>query len=377
MRKEALMQVTTLRAMRSPGLFRRLAALGIVFLGATTVACAKDGAAKDRTSSAAATGDGSIPDVLATIGDEKITLADLRERIGDDLDKLDANYKKTRSSTVENALNQMVRERVIDAEARKQGKTVADLVLAEAKGSFEPTDIEINTWYTDNKAKLQGRTVDQLRQQIADLLRKQNQQRAEQALEARLNKERRVALMFEPYRISFDNSGSPMLGKEGAKVSVVEFSDFQCPFCRQFAGNMRQLGKEFGDRVEIVYRQYPISSIHPFAFKAAEASLCAHEQGKFWELHDLMFTDQEHIAVKDLKEKAKRLGMNEGKFNSCVDTGKYTEQVQRDLLAGSKAGVTGTPAVFVNGVEVPGGAVAYPVVAAAIERELTRVKPTN
>ena len=373
MRKQALMQVTTLRANR----LRSLAALGIVLLSAVSLACTKDGVAKEKTSSAAATGDGSIPDVLATIGDQKITLADLRERIGDDLDKLDANYKKTRSTTVENALNQMVRERVIEAEAKKQGKSVADLVLAEAKGSFEPTDIEISTWYTDNQARLQGRSVNDLRQQIADLLRKQNQQRAEQGLEARLNKERRVSVMFEPYRISFDNDGSPSMGKKGAKVSVVEFSDFQCPFCRSFAGNMRQLGREFGDRVEIVYRQYPISSIHPFAFKAAEASLCAHEQGKFWELHDLMFTEQEHITVKDLREKAKRLGLNESKFNSCVDTGKYTEQVQRDLLAGSKAGVTGTPAVFVNGVEVPGGAVAYPVVAAAIERELTRNTPTK
>jgi protein-disulfide isomerase len=357
-----------------PERYRALFTVGIALVGAIGVACAKDGAAKEKTSSASVTADNSIPDVLATIGDEKITLADLRERIGEDLDKLDANYKKSRSSAIENALNQMVRERVIDAEAKKQGKTVADLVLAEAGGSFEPTDVEINAWYAQNQARLQGRTVDQLRQQIADLLRKQNQQRAEQALEGRLNKERRVALMFEPFRMTFDNSGSPMLGKPGAKVSVVEFSDFQCPFCRQFAGNIRQLGREYGDRVEVVYRQYPIPSIHPFAFKAAEASLCAHEQGKFWELHDLMFSDQEHITVRDLKEKAKRLGMNESKFNSCVESGKYTEQVQRDMAAGSKAGITGTPALFVNGVEVPGGAVAYPVVAAAIERELTRVK---
>lgn len=375
MRKQALMQVMTMHAKKPNKPSRAFFALGIAFLGSIAVACAKDGVAKEKTSSAPAVADNPIPEVLATIGDEKITLADLRERIGDDLDKLDANYRKSRSAAIEGTLNEMVRERVIDAEAKKQGKTVADLVLAEAGGSFEPTDVQINAWYNDNKARLQGRTVDQLRQQIADLLRKQNQQRAEQALEGRLNKERKVALMFEPFRMNFDNSGSPTLGKQGSKVTVVEFSDFQCPFCRQFAGNLRQLGREYGDRIEIVYRQYPIPSIHPFAFKAAEASLCAHEQGKFWELHDLMFTDQEHISVRDLKEKAKRLGMNESKFSSCLDTGKYTEQVQRDMAVGSKAGVTGTPALFVNGVEVPGGAVAYPVVAAAVDRELTRVKP--
>jgi protein-disulfide isomerase/predicted transcriptional regulator len=336
--------------------------------------CSKSG--PDAAQAAPSTNDG-IPEVLASIGDQKITLADLRDRIGDQLDQLDANYKKSRSKAIEDALSSMLRERIINEEAQKQGKSMEDLVLAEAGGTFEPTEVEITSWYNDNQARLRGRNLDQLRPQIVELLRKQKQDKAEQSLESRLNKARNVKVNFEPYRLAFDNTGAPSIGKRGSKVTVVEFSDFQCPFCRQFAGNLRELGREYGDRVEIVYKQYPIPSLHPFAFKAAEASLCANEQGKFWELHDLMFTDQEHIGVKDLKEKARRLGMDGNKFNTCLDTGKYTEQVQREMAEGSKAGVTGTPALFVNGIEVPGGAVPYPTVAAAVERELQRTGTTK
>jgi hypothetical protein len=269
-------------------------------------ACSKGAPEKAQ---AATTADAdAVPEVLATIGDQKVTLADLRDRIGDQLDQLDANYKKARSKAIEDALSSMLRERIINDEAKKQGKSMEDLVLAEAGGTFEPTEVEVAAWYNENQGRLRGRNLDQLRGQIVELLRKQKQDKAEQVLEARLNKARSVKINFQPYRLAFDNSGSPSLGKKGSKVTVVEFSDFQCPFCRQFAGNLRELGREYGDRVEIVYRQYPIPSLHPFAFKAAEASLCANEQGKFWELHDLMFTDQEHITVKDLKEKARRLG---------------------------------------------------------------------
>ena len=350
--------------------------LGTAVMAFAAASCSKTGPDAAQAAPSGAVG-AQVPDVLATIGDQKITLADLRDRVGDELDQLDANYNKARSRTIESALTDMLRERVINEEAKKQGKSMEDLVLAEAGGTFEPTEIEVNTWYNENQERLRGRTMDQLRGQIVELLRKQKKEKAEQALEARLNKTRNVKVNFEPYRLAFDNSGSPTLGKKGSKVTVVEFSDFQCPFCRQFAGNLRELGREYGDRVEVIYRQYPIPSLHPFAFKAAEASLCANEQGKFWELHDLLFTDQEHITVKDLKEKARRLGMDDSKFNSCLDTGKYTEQVQRDMAEGSKAGVTGTPAVFVNGIEVPGGAVPYPTVAAAVERELQRTGTTK
>jgi protein-disulfide isomerase len=343
----------------------------------TLAACSE--ASPDNAQAASATkgSDPAIPQVLATIGTEEVTLDDVRARAGDRLDQLETQYLKSRSKTVEDALQEIMRERVIIAEANKTGKTIEDLVLAEAGGTYDPTDVEIESWYNENKARLGTRTLDEVRAQIGDLLRKKRRDDAADKLQNRLNAERKVAIKFQPYRLSFANEGAPTLGKAGAPVTLVEFSDFQCPFCRQFAPTLHQLDKNFGDKLQIVYRQYPIPSLHPNAFKAAEASLCAHDQGKFWALHDMMFGEQDRLSVTDLKEKAKRLGMDTAKFNTCLDTGKYTEQVQKDSQEAVRSGATGTPAVYVNGVEVPGGAVPYSTIAAAIERELARIPAKN
>ena len=315
---------------------------------------------------------GGVPDVLATIGDEQITMADVRERVGGELDKMESAFQRQRITLIDGTLQQILRERVLMAEATRQGKTLDQMVLDEAGGSLEPNDVEIAAWYQDNQARVGGRALDQVRPQIADLLRNQHRQQAMEKLEQRLNDERGVKVMLEPFRMTFDNTGAPTAGNPEAAVTVVEFSDFQCPFCARFVSTLKQVEANYGDRVNIVYRQFPITSIHPNAFKAAEASLCAHEQGKFWDIHDMMFQEQSGLSVRELKLMAGRLGLDQAKFDACLDSGRYTEQVQNDLAEGEKAGITGTPAVFVNGIALGGGAVPYETVAAAIDRELAR-----
>jgi protein-disulfide isomerase len=337
--------------------------------------CAKEGAAA-KTAEAKAnvvTTGSEIPEVVATIGDEKITRADLLDRVGNRLDALEAQYRRNQTETIEEGINTILKEKVIDAEAMKQNKTTEQLIEAEAGPGLEPTEAEINDWYTRNQPRAGGRSLDQVRAQITNLLKAQRLKAAKEKLEQRLNDERKVVVLYEPYRLAFNNEGAPTLGKKGAPVTVVEFSDFQCPFCYQFVPTLKRIEKDFGDQVEIVYRQFPLVTIHPFAFKAAEASLCAKEQGKFWQLHDAMFADQKQLAVTDLKSAARRLGMDQAKFNTCMDTGKFTEQVQKDMLEGSKLGITGTPAVFVNGLYLEGGAVPYETVAGAIKKELERL----
>src|SRR5262249_25423443 len=148
------------------------------------------------------------------------------------------------------------------------------------------------------------------RPQIADLLRKERHKAAEAKLEDRIRAERRVAVSYQPFRLQFANDGAPTKGSENAPVTIVEFSDFQCPYCQRMAPTLKQIEDKYGEKVRIVYRQFPISNLHPFAFKAAEASLCANEQGKFWPLHDAMFADQTRLSVTELKETAGRLGVN-------------------------------------------------------------------
>lgn len=322
-------------------------------------------------SASAATSD--LPAVFATIGDDKIALADLRTRAGDQLDQLDMQYRRARDKVIGTALDSIIRERTMAAESKKTGKTPDELLLAAMGGSSTPTDVEIQTWFNENQARLAGRTLDQVRSQIVDLLTKQHRSEASNKLEQRLREEQKVVVAYEPFRLTFNNAGAPTKGKENAPITLVEFSDFQCPYCQVTAPMLKQVADKFGDKVQIIYRQYPIPSLHPFAFKAAEASLCANEQGKFWELHDAMFADQKKLAVSDIKATAKRLGLNDKKFAGCLDTGRFVEQVQNDQREAEKSGVTGTPAMFINGRYVEGGSVPFTTVEALINKELARI----
>jgi protein-disulfide isomerase len=346
-----------------------LVAAGLV-LGAGMIGCSDQKVAAASPSTASGAPSAAIPEVLATIGDEKVTLSDVRKRIGDDLDQNETRYRVQQGKLLDAAVRGIVRERVLDAEAMKQNKTVDQLLAAEVGGSLEPTDVEISTWYTENQDRMRGRTLAQVGPEIGNYLRRTRRDEAAEKLEARLNAERKVSINVEPYRLTFDNAKAPSFGPESAPVTLVEFSDFECPFCARFYPTLNRLKEAYGDKLHIVYRQFPLTSIHQNAFKAAEASLCAHEQGKFWQMHDLMFQEQQGLAVRDLKVKAGRVGVDQSKFDACLESGRYAEQVQNDLREGNRAGVTGTPAMFLNGVSLEGGAVTFETMKKLIDKEL-------
>lgn len=156
----------------------------------------------------------------------------------------------------------------------------------------------------------------------------------------------------------------PVRGNKDAKVTIIEFSDFQCPFCgRFFSETESSLFKEYVDtgKARFAYRHLPLTQIHPNAFKASSASECANEQGKFWEYHDTLFKNQNAwsnldnaSAVSKFKEYATTLGLNSGQFNSCLDSDKYKANIDKDLADSASAGANGTPTTFVNGQSVVG-----------------------
>lgn len=173
----------------------------------------------------------------------------------------------------------------------------------------------------------------------------------------------------------------PALGRDGAKVVMIEFSDFQCPFCRKFwresFGQIKQNYIDTG-KVKFVYRDFPLTSLHPSSEVSAEAGSCANEQGKFWEMHDKIFVEQEKLgqgtvqfSSADLKKWAGEIGLNSRQFNSCLDTGKYKSEVEKDLSDGTTAGVQGTPTFFVNGKVIP-GAVPYATIKQTIDDALKK-----
>ncbi len=165
----------------------------------------------------------------------------------------------------------------------------------------------------------------------------------------RQSRSQRQARSFTPLDLSVD--GAPFKGQADAPVTLVEFTDYQCPFCRRhFNTVLPQLVTEYIEtgKIKYVLREFPIVSLHPKAPKASEAALCAGEQGQYWGMHDLMFQNPKQLAVPDLKQGAETLGLDAAAFVDCLDGGSYTETVRTDIAEGAKAGVRGTPSFFLG-----------------------------
>lgn len=184
-----------------------------------------------------------------------------------------------------------------------------------------------------------------------------------------------------PQYENVDNGHLPMKGDENAKVTIVEFSDFQCPFCKAYFDDTdSQIQNQYvkTGKVKFVYRHFPLSSIHPNAQKAAEASECANEQNQFWNFHDLLFQNQDtwaSMSATDAENEwityAGQLGMDTDQFKSCLDTDKYKTTVDKDTAAGDKAHVDGTPAFFINGYRLT-GAQPFSAFQTVIEQEMKK-----
>jgi protein-disulfide isomerase len=155
----------------------------------------------------------------------------------------------------------------------------------------------------------------------------------------------------EPQTVMVSVDGGAVKGDKNAKVTLIEFTDYQCPFCsRHFREVMPQIETDYvkTGKVRYVLREFPLEAIHPNAFKSAEAANCSGEQGKYWEMHDRLFGNQNTLAAKELPDHAKAVGLELPKFQQCFDSGKYAAKVRKDFADGQKAGITGTPTFFLG-----------------------------
>ncbi len=181
-------------------------------------------------------------------------------------------------------------------------------------------------------------------QEIKDLLRQ-----APQAGQAPTPVQPQVSATARPQDLYVSVEGAPFKGDKNAKVTIIEFTDYQCPFCaRHFVQTMPQIDNDYikTGKVKYVLRDFPLEAIHPQALKAAEAARCAEEQQKYWEMHDRLFLQQRALDPKSLTEHAQALGLDVPRFQQCLDSGKYTAKVRQDYAEGVKAGVRGTPGFF-------------------------------
>lgn len=179
-----------------------------------------------------------------------------------------------------------------------------------------------------------------------------------------------------PQKLDIDTDDDPVLGNLNAPVTIVSFEDYQCPFCgRAFQETFPLLKKDYIDtgKAKYVYRDFPLTSIHPEALPAAEAANCGGEQGKYWEFHDLLFLNQVNLGQQLYSAIAENLQLDINKFNDCMESGKYRAEIQNDLSYGaSVAGVSGTPTFFINGIKLV-GAQPYQAFQQVIEAELAKL----
>ncbi|HEY7292167.1 MAG TPA: thioredoxin domain-containing protein [Vicinamibacterales bacterium] len=311
-------------------------------------------------------------DVVATVGSTSITLAEVDEKA---LQQSATAFGSVRLAQAlyearRFAIDEIVANTLMDREAKTRGIERSALVEKEIADKVAPVgDAEVAAWYQVNQNRVQGAPLDQVRAPIRAYLIQQRMEDARQAYIDTLKAKTPVKISLDPPRLTVSGTG-PSKGDTKAPIQMIEFSDFQCPFCLRAQPTVEQVLKTYGDRIHFVYRHYPLPS-HPGAKPAAEASACANEQGKFWPYHDRLFEQPGKLSDADLKKSAADLGLDTARFNSCVDSHKYKDQVEADMKDGNDVGVDGTPAFFING-RMLSGAQPFEAFKKIIDEELSR-----
>ncbi len=310
------------------------------------------------------------PGVAAMVGDQAVTLDEIEKALAPQLAKL----QDQKFQLMESKLEELIGERLLALEAKRRGITVEELLKAEVASKVaEVTDAEVTTFMTQNKARLQGDPAE-LRPKVRDYLKEQKVQASHHAYLAGLKQRAKVERFLEepePVRIPVSAEGAFAQGPKDAPVTIVEFSDFQCPYCSRVIGTLKEVVRLYPQQVRLAFRDFPIASLHPKAQKAAEAARCAGEQGKFWEYHDILFESQAQATTADFKRFAGQLKLDAGRFAACLDSGKHAAAVAADVQEGTRLGITGTPTFFINGRLVV-GALPLETFQRLIERELRR-----
>jgi protein-disulfide isomerase len=287
---------------------------------------------------------------LATVDDQKITEEDLAPYVASQLRPI----REQEYQIKKKALDTLIGQKLLEVEAKKRGLTTDKLLEQEVDAKVpEPTEVELAAIYAVQKEQI-GKPYEEVKSQLQQSLKKAKIQQARQEYSNRLREQTKVSILLGPPRTQVGFDPARVRGNPKAKVMIVEFSDFQCPFCGQVQGTLKSILAKHGESVALAFRDMPVSQIHPQAMGAAQAARCAGEQGKFWEYHDLLFADQAWLDKPGLVTKAQKLQLEEKQFDACIASEKYKAQIQQDSQEGMKAGVNGTPGFFINGVFISG-----------------------
>jgi protein-disulfide isomerase len=252
------------------------------------------------------------------------------------------------------AADKTITDLLLLAEANKRNVPPEDIVRTEITEKLHsPTEAEVAKFYADNKERI-GVDLDQVRNQVASYLQDTEERRLHRELADRLRKGASVRWLItepEPPRLAISVDDDPVQGAVAAPVTLVEFTDFQCPACAAMQPVLEEVLKAYGPKVRLVVRDFPLPA-HANARKAAEAAAAANAQGKFFEYESLLFKRQNALDVASLKKYATELGLDRTKFDAALDNGTYAAEVRHDIVDGQSYGVESTPTIFVNGVKL-------------------------
>lgn len=274
------------------------------------------------------------------------------------------------------ALDGYVTEQLVQKAAAAAGKTADEWVQGEMqKRIAEPSEEEIKAFY-DANTRPGAPPLEEIRGQVVMVMQREKSEQAVREILEGLKKgvavERSLPDVRSPARdvgVAAHTATKGGSKEKGARVQVVEFADFQCPYCTVAAKTVKELHAKYGDKVEFAYRHFPLRSIHPDAQRAAELAQCSKEQGKFWEMHDKMYGAQDKLDEASLKEAASSLGLDAAKLDACLGSGRAAAEVEEDFKKAGELGVEGTPTFFVNGRQHL-GAPTLEGLSAAIDAEL-------
>ena len=299
--------------------------------------------------------------VIAEIGTQKITAADLEQGKSGTLLQARFQYYMNQRK----ALDELIDDQLITAEARKQNISVDQLLTQVVyKTVKDPTEDQLQVYYEGLDTQ---QPYEAVRSQVLEHIRSLRRAKARASYVADLRKKADITVLLMPPVADVNISNTYIDGSSDAQVMLVEFADYECPYCQKVSPQLKQLKKEYGSKLAIAYKDMPLP-MHQHSEKAAEAARCAGEQGKFWEYHDALYSDKA-LTVAELKEHARSLQLNGEQFDQCLDSNKMAAAVKKDLEEGNRLGLTGTPSFFVND-HFFSGALDYAALKQMVEQQL-------
>ena len=299
--------------------------------------------------------------VVAEVGGVKITMGELEQQESARL--LSAHYSYYQAET--KALNDLIDKKILEQKAQKEHLTVEQLLDRDVNSKVkDPTEDQMKVYYEGLETE---QPYEEVRGKILDKIRELRANKIKAAYIKELHAATLVAVMLEPPQVNVNTQNAPTLGSDKAAVTLVEFADYECPYCQKVAADVKKLKADYGDKLTLTYKDFPLP-MHSRAEKAAEATRCASKQGKYWELHDELFKSKE-LDVDQIKAQARALKLDPAQFDKCLDSGEEASVVDQDKKEGMRLGINGTPSFFING-RFLSGAVDYAALRQVVDQQL-------